>query len=182
MRQRGFTTTELMVVVAILGILAALSFRAMKTDPVGQDARKVAAMMVTARRAAMSGGPVRADVVASDGTRSRSQVTFEDEAGRTVVRVWVLVENAPAAVPLYNWVELTGLALSRNTPLRGVADVASLDPGATLPSAPSGTITKNFFPDGTSEPMVVYLGATDASKWRVIVLPASAVPAVYSDW
>ena len=178
----GFTTTELMVVVVIVEIMAALSFTSLKTDSVGQDARKLSALVVTARRAALSGGPVRPDITASDGTRARSQLTFEDEGGVTVVRVWVLQENPPASVPLYEWVELTGLALGKNTALRGVATSASLDPGGTLPTAPSGTITRNFFPDGTCEAMVAYLGADGSSKWRVIVLPAAAVPTVYSDW
>jgi prepilin-type N-terminal cleavage/methylation domain-containing protein len=181
-RSAGFTTTELMVVVAILGVMAALSLRALKTDPVGQDARKVAALLVTARRTALQGGPVRADVVADIGSRARSQITFEDDGGRTVARVWLLREFAVGASPLYEWVEITGLALSEKTALRGVSDTADIDPGATLPDVPTATVTKNFFPDGTSEAMVVYLGDADKSKWRVVMFPASSVPTVYSDW
>jgi prepilin-type N-terminal cleavage/methylation domain-containing protein len=177
--ERGFTTTELMVVVAILAILTALSLRALKTDNVGQDARKVAALVSTARRVALSGGPVRADVVAAHGIRARAQITFEEEDNQVMVRVWRLREGAGAA---FDWVEITAGALSRTTALRGIAAAAEVDPGQTLPSAPSGLISKNFFPDGTCDPMIVYLGTAAGSKWRIVVYPVSGVATFYSGW
>jgi len=191
---RGFTMVELMVVIAIIGITAALTIRSFTKNPTGDSARKVAAMMATANRTAISGGPVRSDCVDALGNpiKARAQLEFIQTSGQVLVNVYVVVED-PLPLHTAPWVLVSSEILSPDTEVTSVMGTAGvplpIDPGTvptptTLPIATPGLV-KLYNPDGTAEPIAVFLkhrtNAT-ATRYRVLGLPINPAPQVFQDW
>jgi len=194
---QGFTMVELMVVVAIIGITAALTIRSFTKNPTGESARKVAAMMATANRTAISGGPVRSDCVDGLGNpiKARAQLEFIETSGQVLVNVYVVVED-PLPLHTAPWVLVSSEILSPDTEVTAVMGTAGppyvplpIDPGTapplmTLPTSAPGLI-KLYNPDGTADPMAVFLKHrtnNTATRYRVLGLPINPVPQVFQDW
>jgi prepilin-type N-terminal cleavage/methylation domain-containing protein len=182
---RGFTMVELMVVVAIIGILAALTVRSFTRNPTGEAARKVASMMATAFRTATGGGPVRSDVVDGLGNpiKSRAELEILQASGQVLFNVYLLVEDA---LPLHtsNWTLVSSEILSPDVEVFAVSPTVVLDPGST-PTATTLPVTRFYYPDGTADAMVIFLRHrtnSAATRYRVIGLPLNPVPQVFQDW
>ena len=186
-RERGVTLVELMVVLVILGILALLSFKWFRSEPVGADARRISSLMVSAGRAAVAGGPVRSDVLAATGMTARTEIEFDGNA--KTVTVYRLIERALPSTS-YDWVPMSGMGLNTFTLIQTVASTSQMQPssetGYTIPAAlGTGKVDKYFYPQGTVDPMTVYVQDSRpniVTKYRVVTLPLQAAPQTFQDW
>jgi prepilin-type N-terminal cleavage/methylation domain-containing protein len=182
----GFTLTELMVTVAIVGILIAVAIPALKTQPAGDAARITTAQLNEARRRAQAAGPVRGDAAAANaGIRCRESVRLDDNGTNASVSVYELVED-PLPATTYQWKAISSIYLPRKAAIRAVTSTAVTTPGATVTPAPPSALFKCYYPDGTADAFTVYLAARSSTgsneAYRVAVLPLSGVAEAYSGW
>lgn len=173
--EQGFTLTELMVVVAILGVLAALATVTVRPRATAVDAgHRFRAVVEEAGRHAVRLGSVRPEVVTAIGTRARSQIIAD--ASGTAFHVQVLVEDAPPAASA-TWETIDSFALPRT--VRGVAYSSQLGAYSSVSLETDWTkFAIACFPDGTCERKTVFFeateGSTSARLSRVAVLPLVA--------
>jgi type II secretory pathway pseudopilin PulG len=178
---------ELMVVVTILGIVAAVAVGSYKRNATGDDARRLAALMATAYRTAVGGGPVRADVAAANSLRERAQLFFDRDGEATIVTVFRVVEDDPPATT-FQLVPVQTMGLNTEV------DLWAIVPSAQIGLA-TGTIDSTsddddetimrYFPDGTAQAYTLYLRhrlRENATRYRVVSLPLSPTPQVFRDW
>ena len=193
--QRGVTLVELMVVVAILGIVSALAVQVVKSDPTAKTAREVAALIQQARRNAIAHGPVRADVAAATSTTATQRVRIRDSGGKAnVIELYDLVETTGAAT--YTWTPSTWSWMPQKVQVYGVDTTANTVGGETLPTAlaTNGQIDFYLFPDGTAGTSLngngangttIYLqtrAGTKKDKFRIFVMPLSGAPTTTKGW
>jgi prepilin-type N-terminal cleavage/methylation domain-containing protein len=202
-KQTGFTMIEMMVVIAIIGIVATLSLKSFKSDEAGTDARHVASQMATARRFATQGGAVRPDVVAAlqppnpqppvwpasgsapDPTKfpfARARLEITLAAGVQLVRVWKLDELVPLGT--FQWTYVTGTYLSDETSVAGVDRTAALTPTGAAPAAPAWPVYIYYYPDGSADAVTTFLENKDGKgkRYRIVGLPLVPAPQVFIDW
>ena len=185
-RNGGFTMIELMVTVAIIGILVGLAATALTRNPEIDGTRQVAAMLSEARRRAIAAGPMRSDVQAATGERARIKVDFTNQSGRGLVWVSMAVED-PAPATTFQWVDVSGQRLPDKVEIYAVGTSAAVDPGGALPGAlGTGVVTRKFYPDGTAQALTVYVQRSNSSgthsQHRVFVLPLTATPSTFKGW
>lgn len=157
--QRAFTLVELMVVMAILGVLAAAVAVYARPDPRAIDAASLMADAVReAARRAFSLGPVRADLA----DRHRTEVRI---IGNDVV-IDELVEGALAGSSA--WVRVRTkpvITRPRRADFVGWAAAAQIDDNPNTPPTMNTDMTGflvRCFPNGTCDPATVYFG-----EWRL---------------
>jgi len=185
-RQGGFTLTELMVVVLIIGVLAALGLSLLNPQPRPVDAAsQVSAKLAEASRRAVSGGTVRGNVAAALGSPARTRARFTIASDVVTLSVQRLEED-PAPASTATWVELSAVTLHKSIRLAGFTQVADLSGGATAPAVPlasGSTLEVRFNPDGTSDGITIYLTNSDGrQKARIVVLPLGGTPMTYDRW
>jgi prepilin-type N-terminal cleavage/methylation domain-containing protein len=184
-RQRGFTLTEMMVVVAIIGVLAALGTALLRNAPRPVDAAsQMSSKLSEASRKAVGAGSVRADVAAALGSIARTRVRFtitDNIVGLSLQRL----EEDPSPSTTASWVELSSVTLHRTVRLVGYSAAADLTgggaPAVALGNGDSLEVRCN--PDGSCDGMTIYLTDEKARRpARLVVLPLGGTPMTFDRW
>lgn len=184
-RARGFTLTELMLVVAIVGVLAALGTAMLRSTPRASDgASQISSKLAETSRKAVAGGAVRGEVAAALGSTARTRARFDVTSGGVVVTVERLEED-PAPATSASWVALSSITLHQVLRLAGYTPTADLTGGGTptVPLGTGGSFEVQCHPGGTCDGVTIYL--TDAkgrSKARIVVLPLGGTPMTFDRW
>ena len=160
--QGGFTLTEMMVVVAMIAVLAALAVSRFDTAPRAGDAATTTAALIreTARKAVGTSTPTRLVITNGD------QITFSVERLAEEPDTWVVV--ATRTLP-------KGLEAS------GYTDQAILDDGQA-PAVALGTAEIRCYPNGVCDGATVYFQGRRGDRARVAVLPLGGAPVTYRTW
>ncbi len=188
-QQRGFTLLELMIVVAIVGVMVTLATATLRTSPtIGSVGNRVASLLREASRVASARGPMRDDVVQDTGETARSRLFLtRTAAGRTLVSIDAAVEDAPATPNTFQWLEVREFAFPEQLTVAGTRPVADVDGGLGGPSVPlvaGAPHTLRCFANASCEAGTVYLESTtsQSEKLRVIVMPLSGAPLILQGW
>ena len=172
-REAGFTLTEMMIVVAIIGILVtmAIVYLRPRVRPI-DVANRVGDLVREASRRAVALGPVRPNVAIALGSRARTQITGQQPTPTTIVfTMWRLEEDPDPAVAAANWRAIETYTVDLNFVLidswaPGVVNAAA--PGRTndwaawtvVAPAPPATPPLQCRPDGTCNPVTLFFQAT----------------------
>ncbi len=180
-RRGGFTLVELMVVVAIIGVLVVMSYSLLSGQPRALDvAEQISAKISEASRKAVAGGAVRANVAQNVGITARTRVILE-LGSPTVVSTERLVENQPATSTSASWVEFNRIALPRAIRVVGWREAPTLSSTAGAEFTTDPTIYCE--PDGRCTGRIIYLQSADGrTKARVVVLPLGGTPITFDGW
>jgi prepilin-type N-terminal cleavage/methylation domain-containing protein len=184
-RRRGFTLSEIMVTLAIVGVLAALAVSVLHTTPQPLDiASQVSTKLAETSRKAIAGGGVRADVVTALGSKARTRAVFASTAAGVTLTVDQLEEDRPPASSA-SWIELSSVTLHPSITLAGYTPGAVLADGRTpaLSLASGDSLELRCNPDGTCDAMTIYLNdRRGVRRARVVVLPLGGTPITFDRW
>jgi prepilin-type N-terminal cleavage/methylation domain-containing protein len=158
-RQAGFTLTEMMVVVSIIGILVTMAVVSTRPRPRPIDvANRVGDLFREASRRAIALGPVRVDVVTALGTRARTRITAAPSGTVALPTVtftlWRLQEGA---LNQATWIPI----LAYTTDPRVIAVDWRKNVVAYTPASPSGwsAFEARCSLDGTCQPFTLFFQA-----------------------
>jgi prepilin-type N-terminal cleavage/methylation domain-containing protein len=178
-REGGFTLTEMMVVVAMIAVLAALAVANFDSAPrAGDAATTMSSMIREASRKAVEGGSVRDDVVAGFGT-ARTKLVITNVSDQIVFSVEKLVEDPGSADA--SWVVLGTRTMPKGLVASGYTDQAVLDDG-NAPAVTLGTAEILCYPEGICEGGTVYFEGRRGDRARVAVMPLGGAPVTYRTW
>ena len=196
------TLAELMVVIAIIGVTAALATPALKVEPVQKSTKELWLHMNQARDVGLTGGPVDPNVVTAACPGARGLMRVETIDGQNVVGVYQLAEdpNGDGNFTDATWELVNGTALSKDAVVYAAEDQTNEGEKASgwTPTTALGTNAYDvcFFSDGRASGAAADSGATlymaersgatgyeaDGMRWRVYVYPLTGQSGFYKAW
>jgi prepilin-type N-terminal cleavage/methylation domain-containing protein len=157
-RQAGFTLTELMVVVSIIGVLVTLAIVYMRPKVRPLDvALRVGDLVREASRRAVALGPVRPNVAVKLNSKARTLISATQSGTSMMFTVYRLQEDADINSDGGNWLPIQSYTTDKNV-LAHHWSVGPVDGNApwmltwTSPVPPNGSgLTMRCYPDSTCD-------------------------------
>jgi prepilin-type N-terminal cleavage/methylation domain-containing protein len=185
-RQRGFTLTELMVVVAIIAVLVTLAvvYMSPKVRPI-DVANRVGELVREGNRRAVALGPVRADVAVALGTKARTQI-LAVQAGSTVTFTLYRLEEGPLGSPTGTWMPITSYVTHQNVAVDTWA--VGIGSHATLTLVANWNLfSTQCRPDGTCDARTMFFQAASQQPdyetyGKLSIMPLGGAISTAADW
>ena len=182
---RGFTLTELMIVVAIIGVLTTMAFAYMKPRVTTLDvANRVGNMVREASRRAVSLGPVRADVAATVITgKARTRIVATAGLQPTFTLQYLVENPLPASTAV--WISALQYTVYRDVTAESWATGVGSHAALTTVSS-FASFELDCFPDGTCNAKSLFFQAPDGKPReqysRLSVMPLGGAVMTRPDW
>jgi prepilin-type N-terminal cleavage/methylation domain-containing protein len=185
-RQRGFTLPEVMMVVAIIGILAglAIGYITPKVKPI-DVAGRFGDLVREANRRAIAIGPVRANVAQNLGSKARTRVIALAGLQPTFI-LERLEENPNPNSNSANWIEITRFTVDPNVKADSFGNDVGSYAALTL-VADFATFVATCYPDGRCDPRSLFFEQVNPTSTterfaRVSIMPLGGAIMTRRDW
>jgi prepilin-type N-terminal cleavage/methylation domain-containing protein len=200
-RQGGFTLTELMVVVAIIGVLVTMAIVYLRARPRPLDvANRVGDLAREASRRAIALGPVRANVAFALNSKARTQILGSQTAGGAVTFTLYRLQEDTGGAATGQWLPLQTYTVDKGVDsirweknvVAGTAPVTAAgqiwDVQPAPPTAPTQGFVAQCKPDGTCDPYTLFFqstgltGAVYERQAKLAIMPLGGAIVTRPDW